>query len=87
MLKLNPILKSMAFHLEEASSVFADPLAAIFYDEEHSIDEHREIIIGVSENQKLLIVSFTEREENIRIISARIATPKERRDYESNPQG
>lgn len=67
---------------EEASSVFGDPLAAIFDDEGHSIDESRELIIGHSEQTRLLIVSFTERGERIRIISARQATRTERSDYE-----
>lgn len=68
---------------EEASSVFGDPLAVIFDDEDHSQDELREIIIGHSLRQRLLLVSFTEREEGIvRIISARKATRRERNDYE-----
>ena len=67
---------------EEASSVFGDPLAYIFADELHSIDEVREIIIGHSVSNRLLLVSFTERSGTIRIISARQATRKERKDYE-----
>lgn len=71
---------------EEAASVFADPLAAIFGDEIHSDEEQREIIVGHSEKHRLLLVCFTERDEAIRIISARRATKKERRDYEEkNP--
>jgi uncharacterized protein len=72
---------------EEAATVFADPLAAIFDDEAHSVEEQREIIIGHSEEDRLLLVSFTERAGAIRIISARRATKRERRDYEENPQG
>lgn len=71
---------------EEAATVFSDPLAAIFDDEAHSEEEQREIIIGHSADNRLLLVSFTERGEAIRIISARRATKKERRDYEENPQ-
>lgn len=68
---------------DEASTVFADPLAAIFDDEEHSQDELREIVIGQSVFCRLVLVSFTERGEDvIRIISARQATKRERRDYE-----
>ncbi len=67
----------------EASTVFADPLAVIFDDEEHSADETREIIIGHSVLKRLLLVSFTERGEDVvRIISARKATKRERRHYE-----
>ncbi len=70
---------------DEASTVFDDPLAFIFDDETHSLEERREIIIGHSLNQRLLLVSFTERSnEIIRIISARSVTRKERNDYEKN---
>jgi uncharacterized protein len=72
---------------DEASTVFANPLAAIFPDPDHSQDELREIIVGHSERNRLLIVSFTERGDAIRIISARVATPRERKDYEDNPMG
>ena len=71
----------------EAATVFADPLAAIFPDEENSSDEVREIIVGNSDRSRLIIVSFTERGENIRIISARVATPSERKRHEDNPMG
>jgi uncharacterized DUF497 family protein len=72
---------------EEALTVFANPLARIFDDPDHSADEHREIIIGHSVSQQLLIVSFTEREGKIRIISARSTTSREHQDYEENKQG
>jgi uncharacterized DUF497 family protein len=70
---------------EEAATVFADPLAAIFDDEVHSDVEQREIIVGQSTKHRLLLVSFTEREGAIRIISARRPTKRERQDYEENP--
>ena len=54
----------------EAATVFADPLAAILPDPNHSDEEIREIIVGHSNRNRLLLVSFTERGENIRIISA-----------------
>jgi uncharacterized protein len=70
---------------DEASTVFDSSLARIFDDEIHSIDEKREIIIGSSINDRLLLVSFTERpNEIIRIISARFPTKKERKKYEEN---
>ena len=70
---------------DEASTVFDDPLASIFDDEEHSFNEKREIIVGHSLNNRLLLVCFTERpKEIIRIISAREATKRERKDYEEN---
>jgi uncharacterized DUF497 family protein len=70
---------------EEAASVFGDLLAAIFDDEAHSAEEQREIIVGHSNKNRLLLVSFTERSGAIRIISARQATKRERQDYEENP--
>lgn len=70
---------------EEAMTVFADPLAVIFDDEEHSADEPREIIVGHSARRRLLLVSFTVRGEAVRIISARRATRREHKDYEENP--
>ncbi len=69
---------------EEALTVFADPLASIFSDPDHSSDERRELIIGHSAHQRLLVVSFTDRSPRARIIGAREATARERRDYEQN---
>ena len=69
----------------EAKTVFYDPLARIFDDLIHSVGESREIIIGHSIAKKLLLVVFVERKQNvIRIISARQATKKEKKDYEEN---
>jgi uncharacterized protein len=67
---------------EEAITVFRDPLARIFDDPEHSSDEAREIIVGYSEKQRLLLVAFTERAPRTRIISARAATRRERHRHE-----
>jgi uncharacterized DUF497 family protein len=67
---------------EEALTVFGDPLARIFNDPDHSIEERREIIIGHSTRQRLLLVWFTERRKRIQIIGARHATRQERKDYE-----
>lgn len=69
---------------EEAISVFADPIARIFPDEEHAVDEFREIIIGHSARHRLVLVNFTSSDERIRLISARKATRRERKDYEEN---
>jgi uncharacterized DUF497 family protein len=67
---------------EEAVSVFLDPLARIHDDPAHSANERREIIVGHSVRSRLVVVSFTERGESVRLISARQATPNERKDYE-----
>jgi uncharacterized DUF497 family protein len=70
---------------DEASTVFADPLARIFDDEGHSEKEHREIIVGHSILGRLLLVCFIERAADvIRIFSAGETTVRERRDYEEN---
>ena len=76
-------LKSHGVGFDEALTVFADPLAKIFDDPDHSTDERRELIIGHSAKQRLLVVSFSERGKT-RIISARKATKCEREDYEEN---
>jgi len=63
--------------------VFADPNAVAFYDVDHSEDEDREIIIGVSNRLRVLLVVYTERYgDTIRIISARKANAAEAREYE-----
>ena len=67
---------------EEAATVFADHFAITFVDEAHSQTELREIIIGHSEVGRLLLVSFTERPEAVRLISARKVTRNERKTYE-----
>ena len=68
---------------QEAATVFDDFYARVMDDPDHSSDEHREIVIGQSNHNRLLIVSFTERRPYlIRIISARKPTPRERRRYE-----
>ena len=78
----NQIKHDISF--EEAKTVFTNPLAVIFDDEDNSDEEKREIIIGHSQTNRLLLVIFTERSTAIRIISARKATRTERKDYEEN---
>ena len=78
-------VKKHKVSFDEASSVFADPLAKIFDDDEHSTEEIREIIVGHSITERLLLVSFTERGRDVvRIISARVATRNERKAYEES---
>lgn len=69
---------------EEALTVFGDSLARIFDDEDHSVEEQREIIIGHSVKGRLLVVCFTAQVDWVRIFSARKASRKERKDYEEN---
>ena len=67
---------------EEAKTVFDDRLYVDFYDPRHSLNEHRYIIIGQSNQRRVLIVSYTERNDAIRLINARELTRREWRDYE-----
>ena len=67
----------------EAMTIFADPLEVTIPDVAHSEGEFRFLSLGRSEAGRLLVVAYTERQDGIRIISAREATPKERRDHES----
>jgi uncharacterized DUF497 family protein len=66
----------------EASTVFADTLSLTAYDPDHSEEEDRYVTMGLSSVGKLLIVSHTDRGDNIRIISAREASRSERKEYE-----
>ena len=78
-------LRKHKVNFDEGSTVFNDPVAFIFDDDNHSADEQREIIIGHSINNRLLLVCFTERRPDVvRIFSARLATRNERKDYEKN---
>ncbi|NEP13123.1 MAG: BrnT family toxin [Symploca sp. SIO2C1] len=67
---------------EEAKTIFNDPLYVDFYHPDHSDDEERYLIIGESNRRRLLIVSYTERGDVTRLISARAATRAEREAYE-----
>jgi uncharacterized DUF497 family protein len=67
---------------DEAKTVFNDPLYIDFYDPDHSDEEERYIIIGQSEQLRLLFVSYAERMNRTRLISAREATRKEKAAYE-----
>ena len=77
-------LEKHGVSFEEAKTVFYDDRAVLFDDPNHSQDEDRFLILGISQNLRLLIVSHCLREEGeiIRIISARKATTKEARHYE-----
>jgi hypothetical protein len=75
-------VKKHKVSFEEAITVFYDPLSATFNDDEHSINEDRFITIGYSSKNRLLVVAHTEKENTIRIISARFATKNERKRHE-----
>jgi uncharacterized protein len=67
---------------EEGITVFGDPLSMNMPDPDHSHSEKRYIVMGSSERYRLLVVCYTEVGGKTRIISARQATPAERRSYE-----
>jgi uncharacterized protein len=67
---------------EEAKSVFNDPRSITIADELHSDEEDRYLDLGMSSRGRLVVVSYTERAPNIRIISCRKATKSERKAYE-----
>jgi len=67
---------------EEATTIFGDPLSITIHDPAHSIGEDRFITIGISVNNQLIVVVHTDRNDIIRIISARKATRNERSQYE-----
>jgi uncharacterized protein len=75
-------LKKHGVDFNEAKTVFNDPLAITICDPDHSIDEERYIDIGFSSKGRLIVVSYTERGNNIRIISSRKSLKKERENYE-----
>lgn len=75
-------LRKHRVSFEEAASVFADPLATVYEDPDHSVTEKRFLTIGTSVNGRLIHVAFADRGERIRIITARPVTRTERELYE-----
>ena len=77
------VLAERGISFEEVKTVFEDDFLEVVPDLAHSIEEARFTAIGTSPQGRLLVVTFTERGETVRIITAREATPKERRHYEA----
>jgi len=75
-------LREHEVSFEEAGTAFDDPLFVIFSDPDHSDEENRFILMGESSKRKLPVISYTERPECTRLISARKATRRERSAYE-----
>lgn len=67
---------------QEAASIFGDRLAITFADPDHSENEQRYLTFGLSKDNRLMVVSHTDRGDKTRIISARLMDRKERRIYE-----
>jgi uncharacterized protein len=77
-------LKAHGISFDEASTAFCDPVSQTIDDPLHSENEERLVLIGRSMQGRLLVIVHTERGDRIRIISARLATTKERFKYEEN---
>ena len=74
-------LQAHGVSFDLAKTVFKDPFAVERLDDRRDYGERRFIIIGMAEGHVVLFVAYTEREERIRIISARRATQHEQDDY------
>jgi hypothetical protein len=71
-----------AVSFDEAITAFRDALSILLEDPDHSIEEHRYLLLGESNKRRLLVVAFADWFSRIRIISARLASTRERHDYE-----
>jgi len=79
-------IETHGISFDEASTAFGDTLSVTIHDPLHSDEEDRFILIGNSHRNRLLVIVHTEREDKIRIISARNATKKEGKQYEENAE-
>jgi hypothetical protein len=77
-------LRKHGISFSEAATVLGDTFSITVRDPDHSLDEERYITVGLSYHSRLLIVSHTERGDNVRIISARELTRQERKAFEDN---
>lgn len=75
-------LKKHGVSFEEASTIFGDPFAMTFPDPDHSYDEDRFLTFGLSARGRLIVASQSGPSDTIRLISARLMTAREQRDYE-----
>jgi hypothetical protein len=72
-----------AISFENASTAFGDPLSVTIDDPDHSFGEHRFVLVGQMYDGRLVVVAHTDRDETVRLISARLATRQERKQYET----
>jgi hypothetical protein len=75
-------LRKHGVSFEEAVTTFRDPLSRTIQDPDHSDDEERHLLMGLSSRRRLLVVAHTERGDRIRLITARLASKRERHQYE-----
>ena len=77
-------LRKHSVSFEEASTVFGDWFGINMPDPKHSTDEQRFVLLGMSDRQRLLVIGYTDRPPRTRLISARPATRRERKQYEED---
>ena len=75
-------LRNHGVSFDEAVTVFGDSLSVLLPDPDHSVGEERLLVLGMSTQGRLIVVAFVERPPRTRLISARLATRRERHDYE-----
>lgn len=74
--------KKHGVSFEEATTAFGDPLSLTIPDPDHSHEEDRFVLMGETYRRRLIVVVFTEREDRLRLTSARLTTRREKRTYE-----
>ena len=79
-------LRKHGVSFEEASTVFGDPLNLLMMDPDHSEGEQRYLLLGLSTQRRLLVVAFAERPPRTQLVSARLATRRERKRYEEEQE-
>lgn len=77
-------LKKHGVSFEEGATAFGDPLSLTRFDPDHSDEEDRFVLLGATHQGRLVVVSHTDRGETVRLISARLATRQERKNYASS---
>ena len=77
-------IKKHGVSFEDAATAFGDPLSVTIHDPKHSDDEDRFLLLGETQDKKLVVVAHTDRKDTIRLINARTATRQEREDYEKS---
>ena len=85
--KASQNLQKHGVSFEEAATVFGDTLSLTIEDPLHSMEEQRFVTIGLSLRHRILVLVHTDRGDNVRIISARAATRRERKGYEEGRPG
>jgi uncharacterized DUF497 family protein len=77
-------LRKHGLTFDEATTVFGDTLSVTILDPDHSVEEDRFITIGLSACSRMIVVVHVDDGDTVRIVSARLATPRERRRYEKD---